>query len=128
MFGDSIGKSVEILHTIVPSAKRIAVLMSTNPTHPQQYALAEAAAKSLRLVAIRVSAPTPTDLEPAFERMKQENCEALFVLGDVTRPTIPVLASKAGMPAVYQSGPFVPLGALASYHPKIARPSCKTLA
>jgi hypothetical protein len=31
MFGDAIGKSVELLHTIVPSAKRIAVLMSTGP-------------------------------------------------------------------------------------------------
>ena len=119
MMGDAVGKGVELLHTIVPSAKRIAVLTSNNPTHPQQYELAEAALKSSGLVAIRVSAPTPTDLEPAFERMKQENCEALFVLGDVTRPTIPVLASKAGLPAVYQSGPFVPLGALASYHPKI---------
>lgn len=29
MFGDVTGKSVELLHTILPSAKRIAVLMST---------------------------------------------------------------------------------------------------
>jgi putative tryptophan/tyrosine transport system substrate-binding protein len=49
MFGDAIGKLVELLHAMVPSAKRIAVLMSTNPTHPQQYELVEAAAKTLNL-------------------------------------------------------------------------------
>jgi putative ABC transport system substrate-binding protein len=49
MFGDAIGKSVELLHTILPSAKRVAVLMSTNPTHPQQYQLVEARAKALAL-------------------------------------------------------------------------------
>jgi ABC-type uncharacterized transport system substrate-binding protein len=62
MFGDAIGKSVELLHTIVPSSKRIAVLMSNNPTHPQQYGLAEVAGKSLGLAAVRVVAPTPDDL------------------------------------------------------------------
>ena len=47
MFGDAIGKSVELLHAIVPSAKRIAVLMSANPTHPQQYELVDTGRKSV---------------------------------------------------------------------------------
>jgi putative tryptophan/tyrosine transport system substrate-binding protein len=34
MFDDSITKSLEVLHTILPDAKLIAVLMSSNPTHP----------------------------------------------------------------------------------------------
>jgi putative ABC transport system substrate-binding protein len=80
MFGDAIGKSVELLHIILPSAKRIAVLMSTNPTHPQQYELVEIAAKTLNLAVIRAMAPTPGDLEQAFDRMRQENCDALLVL------------------------------------------------
>ena len=79
MFGDSIGKSVELLHAILPSAKRMAVLMSTNPTHPQQYGLVEAVAKTLDLVVVPVVAPTPTDLEQAFNKMGQEKCDALFV-------------------------------------------------
>ncbi|MBR0824123.1 ABC transporter substrate-binding protein [Bradyrhizobium manausense] len=119
MMGDAVGKGVELLHTIVPSARRIAVLMSSNSTHPQQFELADTAMKTLGLEAIRVPAPAPSDLEGAFETMKQQHCDALFVLGDVTRPSIPTLAAKAGLPAVYQSGPFVALGALASYHPKI---------
>lgn len=119
MMGDSVGKAVELLHAIVPSAKRIAVLTSNNPTHPEQYQLAKAAANTLGLPAIQAAAPTPDDLEAAFETIKRERCDALFVLGDVTRPTIPSLAAKSKLPTVYQSGPFVPLGALASYHPKI---------
>jgi putative ABC transport system substrate-binding protein len=119
MFGDAIGKSVELLHTILPSAKRIAVLMSSNPTHPHQYELAEIAAKTLGLAVIRVMAPTPGDLEQAFDRMKQENCDALFVLADPTRPTIVSLAAKTKIPAIYQFSSFVVLGGLASYGPEL---------
>jgi putative ABC transport system substrate-binding protein len=119
MFGDAIGKSVELLHTIVPSAKRIAVLMSTNPTHPQQYELVDTAAKTLGLAVVRVMAPTPGDLEQAFDRMRQENCDALFVLADPTRPTIVSLAAKTKIPAIFQFSSFVVLGGLASYGPEL---------
>lgn len=119
MVGDSVGKAVELLHTIVPSAKRIAVLTSNNPTHPEQHQLAKIAANTLGLSTVQVVAPTLEDLEAAFEKMKQESCDAVIVLGDVTRPTIPGLAAKSKLPAVYQSSPFLALGALASYHPKI---------
>jgi ABC-type uncharacterized transport system substrate-binding protein len=119
MFGDAIGKSVELLHTIVPSAKRIAVLMSTNPTHPQQYELASAAAKNLGLAVIPVKAPTRRDLEEAFDVMSQEHCDALLVLADPLRPPIVTLAAKSKMPAVYQFSSFVDLGGLASYGPAL---------
>jgi putative tryptophan/tyrosine transport system substrate-binding protein len=115
MVGDAVGKAVELLHTILPSAKRIAVLGSTNPTHPQQYELANVAAKSLGLATIAVMARTPDDLDQAFEKMKQEGCDALFVLADVTRPAIVPLAAKSRLPAIYQSTTFVDLGGLASY-------------
>ena len=45
MSDDAIGKAVELLHTVLPSANRIAVLMSSNPTHPWHYGLAEVAKK-----------------------------------------------------------------------------------
>ena len=115
MYGDAIGKSVELLHTILPAAKRIAVLMSTNPTHPQQYALVEAAAKALDLMVIAIMAETPADLPQAFKKMGRENCDALFVLADPIRPTIPTLATEAKIPAIYQYTGWVDLGGLASY-------------
>jgi putative ABC transport system substrate-binding protein len=82
MFADSIGKSVELLRAVLPTAKRMAVLTSSNPNHPRQYELAEAAGKALGLVAIQILAPASTDLEQAFDRMAQEKCDALFVLAD----------------------------------------------
>src|SRR6185437_1830373 len=69
--------------------------------------------------AVHIVAPTPGDLEHAFEAMKQENCDALYVLADVTRPTSVTLAARSKMPAIYQSGAFVPLGGLISYSPNL---------
>lgn len=119
MFGDAIGKSVELLHTMLPSAKRIAVLMSTNPSHPRQYELVDAAAKTLGIATVPVIAPTPNDLEQAFARIKQENCDAIFVPADATRPTIVSFAAKTKIPAIYQFDAFVILGGLASYGPDL---------
>jgi putative ABC transport system substrate-binding protein len=115
MFGDSIGKSLELLHAVQPSAKRIAVLTSTNPTHPQQYKLVEIAAKALALAVVPVMAATPADLEQAFSKMGQEKCDALFVLADPTRPKIVSLAAKTKIPTLYQFSNYVDLGGLASY-------------
>jgi len=115
MYGDAIGKSVELLHALLPDAKRIAVLMSSNPTHPQQYELAETALKSLGLATVRVLALTPADLERAFDRMEQEKCDALFVLADPIRPSIVSLAAKIRIPAIFQYFSYVEMGGLASY-------------
>lgn len=119
MSGDAVGKSVELLHSILPSAKRIAVLMSSNPTHPEQYELVETAARRLDLTVVRVIAPTPDDLEQAFDRIQQENSDALFVLADPTRPKIVSLAAETKIPAFYQFSAFVDLGGLASYGPDL---------
>jgi putative ABC transport system substrate-binding protein len=115
MFADSIGKSVELLRAVLPAAKRMAVLTSSNPNHPRQYELAEAAGKALGLVAIQILAPASTDLDQAFDRMAQEKCDALFVLADPIRPTIVPLAAKTKIPTVYQFSAYVDLGGLASY-------------
>jgi putative ABC transport system substrate-binding protein len=115
MFGDAIGKSVELLHAILPTARRIGVLMSSNPSHPKQYALLEATAKALDLVSIPITAATPADLQQAFKEMKLANCDALFVLADPIRSAILTLATEAKIPAIYQFTGWVDLGGLASY-------------
>jgi putative tryptophan/tyrosine transport system substrate-binding protein len=115
MSDESAGKSVEILHSAFPAARRIAVLMSTNPSHPRLLGLVKAAAEALGLTVIPISAPTPNDLEQAFTDMLEKNCEALLVLIDVTRPTIPSLAAKSKLPALYQQTTFADSGALLCY-------------
>jgi putative ABC transport system substrate-binding protein len=46
--------------------------------------------------------------------MGQENCDALFVLTDPTRPAIVTLAARS-IPTIYQYSALVNLGGLASY-------------
>jgi len=97
--------TIELLLEILPAARRIAVLMSNNPSHPWHYGMAEAAAKRLGLTPLPVLAPTPNDLEQAFDTIKRENCDAVFVLGDVTRPAIVTMAAQYRIAAIYQSSP-----------------------
>jgi putative ABC transport system substrate-binding protein len=112
---DTLGKLIELIHLVVPVAKRIAVLLSSNPIHQTRYELTERAAKSLGLVTVPIIALTPSDLDSAFDKMAQENCHALFVLSDPTRPAIVTLAAKMRMPSFYQLTTYVELGGLASY-------------
>jgi hypothetical protein len=39
MYGDTTTKILDVISTILPSARKIAVLMSSNPTHPGLYEL-----------------------------------------------------------------------------------------
>ena len=115
LYGDMTAKSVELLHTILPDAKKIAVLMSSNPTHPSLYEVARAAAQSLGLSTIPIVAPTPADRDRAFQDIVKENCDALFVLADPATTDIPPLAAKFKIPSIYQISFLVDAGGLASY-------------
>jgi putative ABC transport system substrate-binding protein len=112
---EALGKLVELLHAVVPTAKRIAVLMSSNPSHLWRYGLTEAAAKTLGLTTVQIVAVAPADLEQAFDNMIREKCDALVVLPDATRAAVVALAAKAKMPAFYPLTTYVALGGLASY-------------
>jgi len=120
MFSDTIGKSLELLHSILPAATRVAVLGSSSPTYKPQLEEAVAAAKTLGLVTIPISAPSPDDLGHAFETMVQEKCDALFVLARPIEPEIVLLAAGKKMPAIYQFSAYVDLGGLASYGASLA--------
>jgi putative ABC transport system substrate-binding protein len=121
MFSDTIGKTLELLRSILPAATRLAVLGSSQiQTHKLYFEETEAAAKALGMVTIPISAPSPDDLGPAFEKMVQEKCEALFVLAAPIDPQIVLLASSKKMPAVYQFSAYVDLGGLASYGASVA--------
>jgi putative ABC transport system substrate-binding protein len=113
---DVTAKSLELLHTAVPNAKRVAVLRSTTPTHQVMVKEAYAAAEALGLTIIPIMASTPADFENAFATMHNENCHALVVLGDarISRKLVE-LADKWKLPAIYQVTGFVEMGGLLSY-------------
>jgi putative ABC transport system substrate-binding protein len=115
MFVDVISKSLEVLHRLVPDAKLMAVLMSSNSTHSSLYSVASAAARAIGLSTIPVVAATPEDLEAAFQEIAKANCGAVFVLADPFRPRIVALAAAAKIPTAYQYSNFVEIGGLVSY-------------
>ena len=90
---DFTAKSVEVLHTIDPDAKKIAILMSSNPTHPPLYELASSAAQLIGLSAVPIIAATPADLERAFQDIGKAKCDAVLVLPDEIRLRIVTLAA-----------------------------------
>ena len=120
MYGDSITKVFDVLRSILPSAKKIAVLMSDNPTHPGLFEVANDAAKVLGFSAIPIAAATPEDLDRAFRDIADERCDAVFVLADPIRPSIVPLAAAARIPDIYQISEFVEAGGLASYGPRLS--------
>jgi putative ABC transport system substrate-binding protein len=119
MQADYAAKSVEVLHTILPDAKKIAVLMSSNPTHPPLYDVVSTAAQTIGLATVPILAATVADLEQAFQEIGKANCDAVFVLADPIRPAIVTLAAAARIPAVYQYSENVDAGGLASYGPSL---------
>jgi putative ABC transport system substrate-binding protein len=113
---DITAKSLELLHVVVPNAKRIAVLTSTAPPHEAMVKEAHSAAETLGLTVIPVMARTPAEFENAFTTMHNESCDALLVLADprISQKLVE-LAIKWKLPAIYQVSGFVELGGLLNY-------------
>jgi putative ABC transport system substrate-binding protein len=109
-------KSLELLHTVVPNAKRIAVLGSEAPPHQAMFKEAYAAAEALGLTIIPVMASRPADLENAFATMHNANCDALVVLADprLERKLVE-LPVQWHLPAIYQVSGMAEMGGLLSY-------------
>ena len=119
MSGDYTSKTVELLRELLPQTRRIAVLMSSNSTHPMQYSLAETAAHNLGLETVPVTAAKEEDLDQAFQTIARAQCDALLVLNDPVRPRTATLAFHARLPAVFQNEVLVSQGGLASYGPDV---------
>jgi putative ABC transport system substrate-binding protein len=118
---DSTAKTLELLHVAVPNAKRIAVLIAANnPSNEGILKEAYAAAGTLGLTIIPVTAGTPDDLGDAFAKMHNESCDALLVsaVPRVTRRIVE-LANELRLPAIYQASDFVDMGGWLSYGPDI---------
>jgi putative ABC transport system substrate-binding protein len=111
-------KTLELLHVAFPNAKRIAVLMSGNPTHEGMVKEAYLAAGTLGMTIVPVTARTLDDLGDAFAKIHSENCDALFVFIDprVNRRIVE-FANEWRLPAIYQVSDFVDLGGWLSYGP-----------
>jgi putative ABC transport system substrate-binding protein len=109
-------KSLDLLHVIVPNAKRIAVLTMSYSLQKAKVDAVRTAAEALGLTTFLV--PTPMDLDNAFTAIQSENCDALIVIADGrTSRKIVELANAARLPAIYQINDYVDMGGLLGYGP-----------
>ena len=109
-------KSLDLLHVVVPSAKRIGVLTMSYSLQRAKVEAVRTAADALGLTTFLV--PTPTDLDNAFTAIKSENYDALIVIADSRlNRQIVELANASRLPAIYQINDYVDIGGLLGYGP-----------
>jgi putative tryptophan/tyrosine transport system substrate-binding protein len=120
---DLTAKRVEFLKNIVPSMSHVALLVNPNDKGTSQVYIEEAqsAAEKLEIKLYPVEVRAPSDLEPAFLKMRDHQVDGIVVSQDgvfyVTRKNIADLALTHRLPAVVYSRETVDAGALASYGP-----------
>jgi len=120
-------KLLEFLHAIVPGLSRVAVMRS--PLSPTAIAVTteslEAAAASLRLALVQLSATTSPEIDHAFARIKQEWVDGMVIAGGAEylphRQQIGELLIRHRIPGATNWRELLPAGALLSYGHNVAR-------
>jgi putative ABC transport system substrate-binding protein len=121
MAGELIGKRLELLHELVPTATIIAALFNaTNPTGggPQPRTL-QSAAHTLGLQLHLLQLGTERDFDRVFADLARLRADALVVASDdflLSRSEqLAALALRHAVPAIFQYREFVAAGGLMSY-------------
>jgi putative ABC transport system substrate-binding protein len=124
--GELVAKRLELLHELVPAAKRVAVLV--NPTNVKNTEITlgdtEASARTMGLQLQIVRAGDSRELDAAFATAARERADALFAGSDGMfinrRVQLANLASRHTLPATFHSREIVEVGGLMSYGSDIA--------
>jgi len=119
------GKKLELIRSLVPKARTIAVL--ENPDSPISQAermdvLTAARAVGQRVIVLK--ARTEQDFDSAFTTLVHERAGALLVTGDALfnsrRDRLVALAARHAVPTIHTEKPFVEAGGLMSYGASLA--------
>jgi putative tryptophan/tyrosine transport system substrate-binding protein len=115
-----VSKKLELMHELLPTAGKIAVLVNSDNANRARVAKdADAAARTLGVELALLGAATESEIESAFGRLAALKAGALivapdpFFLSQVER--LADLAGRLRVPAVYDHREFVTLGGLMSY-------------
>jgi putative ABC transport system substrate-binding protein len=115
-----VGKRLELLRELAPTATTIGMLV--NPKNPNAQGDArdvQEAARTLGLQAEAANASNESEIEAAFDSLRQRQAGALIVLPDPTfisrRNQIVALAARHALPAIYFLREFAEAGGLMSY-------------
>jgi putative tryptophan/tyrosine transport system substrate-binding protein len=119
-------KRLEILHQLVPTATRIAVLVNPTNANNTETVLRdlEPAARAIGLQTQVLNASNIREIDAAFATLERERAGALFVSGDPLfnnrRLQLALLAARYAIPASYASRDYPEYGGLVSYGANVA--------
>src|SRR5215469_3934114 len=113
-------KQLELLHELLPSLTRVALLVNPSNPNSRMDALAvQAAADAYGQHLEVLAASTQNQLDTAFDIMVRQRIEAILVKGDPffidQRERLAALAARYAIPAIYSLAVFVKVGGLMSY-------------
>jgi ABC-type uncharacterized transport system substrate-binding protein len=114
-------KRLGLLHELVPTAVRIAVLVNpaNAPTAEAALRAIPDAARATRLQTQFIKASTSEEIEAAFATLLRDRADALFVAGDAffsgRRVQFATLTARHAIPAIYSLRQYVEAGGLMSY-------------
>ncbi len=125
LYDEVLGKLIGVLHEVVPGARRVAILLNeTNPVHPVFWAAAQSACAALGLVALRVVADTPAQLDTAVGEIVRQRSQAVVVVTDgmylTERVKLQELMQTTRLPVVHALREHVVVGGLLSYGADLA--------
>jgi putative ABC transport system substrate-binding protein len=117
-------KRLELLHQVVPRAKRIVYLMnSSSPIHAPQFAEAQKAAEMLGVKLVPLDARNAGELDAALRAISTSGGDAVLVAGDllflVHKAKVAEAVRKAKLPATVPSKESYDNGVLMSYGPNV---------
>jgi putative ABC transport system substrate-binding protein len=118
-FTDVAGKRVELLHEVVPSMRRLAILANTGIANAElEIGEVQAAARKLGLEVVTSNIWRSEDIAPALAALAG-HADAIYVFGDPVvnsnRAQISALALTARLPTVASFRELVDAGGLMSY-------------
>jgi putative ABC transport system substrate-binding protein len=118
---DLAGKRLELLHEVVPSPRRFAILANADaPPAILEMIEVEATARAIGLEATRYEIRRPEEIETALESLNG-HAQAIYVCNDplvtTNRRRINTLALGMRLPTIYNVREFVEAGGLMSYGP-----------
>src|SRR5262245_15469778 len=122
---DVAGKRVDLLRAVIPDMKRLAMLGNAgNPNVMLEIREVASAAQKLGLQVARLEVRRAGDILPAFESLKTDGADALYVcvepLVNANRIKINTLALSARLPTMYGTRDYVETGGLMSYGPSFS--------
>jgi len=122
---EALQKLIEILHEVLPDARRIGILLNErNPSYRALSAAAQSACSALNLVALPVVASVREQLAGAIAEIARQQSQAVIVVPDPVylneRTMLQKLMQATRLPAAYGLREHVVAGGLLSYAADLA--------